>query len=273
MNGHRVDPETAERLLGGTLAEAQDGPRVLVGLLAAVRAAPRPYELTGEGAALQAFRVARAGDPVPGAVSRPPRRLRAGLVGAKLALAALLATATGGVALAALTGNLPVPPHGGAGGASATPSPRAGTDGRATPSVDPGRPATPAAPPTGRPGSPAAALAGLCTAYRAKDDADRGRALEAPPFAELVAAAGGREKVAGYCDALFPGNGRPTGSDATPPPHSSADPTARPGTGPTTRVTGQPEPTPGTLRSGLAPTTRPAGPPARKPASIRPSRR
>ncbi|WP_262283609.1 hypothetical protein [Micromonospora sp. MA102] len=270
MNEHRMDQETAERLLVGTLTEAQDGPQVLVGFLAAVRAAPRPHELTGEGAALQAFRVARAGGAVPVAVSRPPRRLHAGLFGAKVALAALLATVTGGVALAAVTGNLPVPPGRG-GGASLTPSPHPSTDGRATPTVDPGRATTPAAPPTGRPGSPAA-LAGLCTVYRAKNDADRGRALEAPPFAELVAAAGGREKVPGYCDALLTGHGKPTGSHGTPP-QPSAVPTTRPGVGPTARVTGQPEATPGTPEVRLATTTPPAKPPASKTASVRPSRR
>ncbi|MET7968284.1 hypothetical protein [Micromonospora sp. NPDC005305] len=276
MNGHRMDQETAERLLVGTVAEAQDGPRVLVRFLAAVRAAPRPHELVGEGAAVQAFRVARAGGAVPVAVSRPPRRLHAGLLGAKLALAALLATATGGVALAAVTGNLPGPTRGG-GGAGLTPSPGAGTGGPATPAADPSRPSTPAPTPTPPPGptdrsaSPSA-LAGLCTAYRAKNGADRGRALEAPPFAALVAAAGGPDRVPGYCDGLLHGKDEASGGNPTPPA-PSADPTQPPGTGPTTRLTGRPEPTSSTSRAGLAPTTRPGKPPARTPASVRPSRR
>ncbi|MFE9957635.1 hypothetical protein [Micromonospora sp. NPDC005299] len=273
MNGHRMDQETVERLLVGPVVEAQDGPQALVRFLAAVRAAPRPHELTGEGAALQAFRVAQAGGPV--AVSHPRRRLHAGRLGAKLALGALLATTTGGVALAAVTGSLPGPLRGG-GGAHPTPSPGAGTHGRATPTTDPSRPTTPTTPaagPTDRPSSPSA-LAGLCTAYRAKNDADRGRALEAPPFAALVSAAGGPEKVPGYCDGLLHGKDKPTGPGTDPTqPEPSADPTQPPGTGPTTRVTGRPEPAPSSPAAGLAPTTRPGKPPTRKPAPVRLSRR
>ncbi|MGW5672265.1 hypothetical protein ACWEVO_30740, partial [Micromonospora sp. NPDC003776] len=97
MNAHRMDQETVERLLVGPVADAQGGPEVLVRLLAAVRAAPHPHELTGEGAALQAFRLARAGSATV-LVSRPERRLLTSLLGAKVALAALLAAATGGVA-------------------------------------------------------------------------------------------------------------------------------------------------------------------------------
>ncbi|MEU5526294.1 hypothetical protein ABZ744_05080 [Micromonospora chersina] len=256
MNGHRMDQETVERLLVGPAADAQDGPEALVRFLAAIRAAPRPHELNGESAALQAFRMAQAGDPVPMRVSRPERRLRAGLVGAKLALAALLATATGGVALAAVTGHLPGPLGGG--GADTTASPSAGADGRPTPTGDPSHPTTPAGVPTDRSGNPSA-LAGLCTAYRAAGD-DRRRALEKPRFADLVAAAGGREQVAGYCDHLLDGKGKPT--------DPAADPTRRPSAEPTGRVTGRPEQTPDKPPAASPSTTRPAGPTVREPNSV-----
>ncbi|MET8838243.1 hypothetical protein ABZV78_30645, partial [Micromonospora sp. NPDC004540] len=152
MNGHRMDQETAERLLVGPVADAQNGPEALVRFLAAVRADPRPHELSGEGAALRAFRLARAGEPVP--VSRPERRFRAGLLGAKLALATALATATGGVALAAVTGHLPGP-LGGGGGTAPTATPSAGADGSATPSAGPRPPPPPGPRPADRPGRPA----------------------------------------------------------------------------------------------------------------------
>ncbi|MEU8191879.1 hypothetical protein AB0C00_32080, partial [Micromonospora carbonacea] len=72
MNAHRMDQETVERLLAGSAGDPVAGPvggsvggprrdqEPLVRLLAAVRAAPRPDELRGEGAALHAFRLARA---------------------------------------------------------------------------------------------------------------------------------------------------------------------------------------------------------------------
>ncbi|GGR92865.1 hypothetical protein GCM10010169_41510 [Micromonospora fulviviridis] len=267
-----MDQETVERLLVGPAADAQDGPDALVRFLAAVRAAPRPHELSGEGAALEAFRMAQAGDAVPVTVSRPERRLRAGLLGAKLALGALLATATGGVALAAVTGHLPGP-LGGGGGADTTASPSTGADGRPTQSAGPSQPATPAAAPTDGSGSPSA-VAGLCTAYRAKNEADRGRALDAPPFADLVSAAGGRDQVASYCEGLLHGKDKPTkpGADKTPP-QPSPDPTHRPGTESTARVTGQPVPAPSSPTAGFAPTTDPGDPPAQKPDSVRPSPR
>ncbi|MGR6318348.1 hypothetical protein Q2K19_01065 [Micromonospora soli] len=250
MNAHRMDQETAERLLGGPTVDAQDGPEVLVQLLAAVRAAPHPHELSGEGAALQAFRMARAGS-VP-AAARPERRLLTSLLAAKLALAALLAAGTGGVALAAVTGALPGPF--GTGGATTTPS---GGDDRPSSTGDPGGSPTPAAP-TARPGS-LAALAELCTAYRAQPGEDRRGSLETPRFADLVAAAGGREKVPGYCNQLLDGRGSPGGPNPGP--------TKRP------QTTRGPDRPPSAPAGTVAPTTRPAGPTVNRPATVGPSPR
>ncbi|MEV7330516.1 hypothetical protein [Micromonospora sp. NPDC093244] len=63
MDADQMDQETAERLLGGGPVDPSAGPRPLVLLLSAVRAAARPAELAGEGLAVQGFRSAR----------RPPR--------------------------------------------------------------------------------------------------------------------------------------------------------------------------------------------------------
>ncbi|TNH30157.1 hypothetical protein FHG89_08925 [Micromonospora orduensis] len=59
MDADQINQETAERLLGGGPVDPSAGPRPLVLLLSAVRAAPRPAELAGEGLAVQGFRSAR----------------------------------------------------------------------------------------------------------------------------------------------------------------------------------------------------------------------
>lgn len=248
MNAHRMDQETVERLLVGPVADPPDGPEALVRLLTAVRAAPRPHELTGERAAMEAFRTARAGS-VPMAASRPERRILAGLLSAKVALVALLAAAaTGGVALAAATGALP----GSLGGADdGTTAPSASADGRPTPTGGPSLSPTADAGASASPiGSPA--LVGLCTAYRKIDDGNRKRELEGPRFAELVSAAGGREKVPGYCDRVLDPGDNEGGR--------TVDPSGRPGGEPTGRVTGRPDRTPPTPDTREGATERATGP-------------
>ncbi len=257
MNAHRMDQETVERLLVGAVADAQDGPEALVRLFAAVRAAPHPHELSGEGAAVQAFRMARAGS-VP--VSRPRRGFLTNLLGAKVALATLLTAATGGVALAAATGTLP-----GSSGHDPAITPSASIGNGPTPTSDPDASATPGASPTDRPGG-AASLRGLCTAYRSEPGGNRREALKSPRFAELVTAAGGRERVAGYCAGLLNGQGGPNGS--------TAGGTKRPDTEPSDRVTGQPDRTSSAPAVTVAPaTSRPAGPAVNQPASVGPTPR
>ncbi|SCG76733.1 hypothetical protein [Micromonospora inositola] len=257
MNAHRMDQKTVERLLVGPIADPPDGPEALVRLLTAVRAAPRPRELAGERAALEAFRTARAGSvPVPAA--RPERRILAGLLSAKVALAALLA-ATGGVALAAATGTLP----GSVGGAGdSTTPPSASADGRPTPtggpSVSPTADAGPSDPPTGSP-----ALVGLCTAYRAAENGNRQRELESPRFAELVSAAGGRERVQDWCDRLLAGRDGPRGT--------ATSGTDRPGGGPTGRTTGRPDRATSTPEGPGNPAGRATGPSAKPPAPTGPT--
>ncbi|MCW3815048.1 hypothetical protein ONA91_11335 [Micromonospora sp. DR5-3] len=240
MTIHRMDQETAERLLVGPVVNAQDGPEVLIRLLAAVRAAPRPHELAGEGAAVQAFRAARAG--LLPAASRAERRFVASMLGAKIALAALLATATGGVALAAATGTLPDPLTN---GGDNTTTPSAGTARPTSPTTgpdaSPGRTAPGASPrptagPTGQPSSPSF-LTGLCTAYLARADENRRRALETPRFADLVSIAGGRDKVAGYCERLLDERERQNGATGQPGRPPTGGGNRQPAGGPATAAT------------------------------------
>ncbi|MFU8873817.1 hypothetical protein [Micromonospora sp. SL4-19] len=226
MDTHHMDQEQAECLLVGPVGDApQQGPEVLIRLLAAVRSAPRTHELSGEAAAVRGFRAMLDGS-APVVVSPPAHRFRAGWFSAKVTLAALLAATTAGVAVAATTGARPWP-SGGAHDATATPS--AGTGSGSAPAAGPHlspapdpSPPTPAPGPSDRPGRPAS-LAGLCTAYRAQVG-QRRHPLEAPPFADLVSAAGGPEKVAGYCDRLLDGRDKQQGPHADPTERSDPDP-------------------------------------------------
>ncbi|MEH0844993.1 hypothetical protein V6U81_21655 [Micromonospora sp. CPCC 205711] len=234
MKAHRMDQETVERLLVGPVVDPRDGREPLAALLTAVRAAPRPAELRGEHAAMQAFRLARAGAPlaVPVPVPVTARAGRPGVLGRvaglKIAVAGLAVAATGGVALAAATGALPGPLHrpdvrpvapsvGPTGGASATshPSP-AGTPS----TMDPTRPRA------------SAPSVGLCRAYRAGAGDNPGRTLDNPVFSDLIRDAGGREKVAGYCDQVTGEAASPTRPSAPestrPPATATARPDARP---------------------------------------------
>ncbi|MFG3298207.1 hypothetical protein [Micromonospora chersina] len=204
-----ADRAESERLLDAARAGAPAEPGVdpLAHLLAAAAAPADPGELAGEEQALAAFRAARAAPaPVPAVAPRPRHRFRLGA-----ALAGLAATATAGVAFAAVSldrGTEPTPPP--APSTSGSTSTGAGTptdsgSGSAGPAG--GVPST--APTRGASGGPgrsptAGQLAGLCRGYLAKSDQQRARALESPAFADLVTAAGGADRVEGYCLALVP---------------------------------------------------------------------
>jgi hypothetical protein len=206
-----IDRFTAERLLRGEPA----GPDGLAELLAAAAPPPAAGELAGEDAAVAAFREAHLG-PAPQLRRRSMvKTALAKLLTLKVAAAALTATAAGGVALAAGTGNLPGTP-------SDTPAPK--------------RPA--ATHSTGRTGShhkpassPSPSLVGLCHAFQAGAGDNPGKALESPAFRHLITTAGGKDKVAAYCTNLLkPSHGK-SGSHrpATPRSHRpTAHPTGRP---------------------------------------------
>jgi hypothetical protein len=215
-----LDDETVERLLRGELAPAAAPPGYaeVVELLAVTSAPPSPGELAGRAAALAELRaVTRPRRAAPGW-----RRRRAGLA----AVVVVGALVTGGVAGAA-TGHLPGPVRDAARGilgpqgdaASPTPPARPGT------STDPATTSGSAAAGTtigpqgpgpgtaaGGPASTAAGLEdnkGLCQAYLAGKGAEQGRKLEATALQALARAAGGEDKIAGYCAALLPDQAKP----------------------------------------------------------------
>ncbi|MDG4750485.1 hypothetical protein O7630_06025 [Micromonospora sp. WMMD718] len=228
MDASGLDQETVERLLVGRSGDTPTAPPGLAAVLDAVRAAPGTGELDGEAAAVAAFRAARW-----------MRRRRGARFGVRVAVAALAASLTGGVALAA-TGNLP---------RAARPAAPPVVTAPPAPSARPSPPAGSPAPRTPHPSSPP----GLCVAYRAVAEPERGRALATPAFSGLVAAAGGHDRVPDYCAGLLgddpPGkaggrgggrsahpvhpSGGPPGVDDLPPGHvgrpAGTPPGRRPG--------------------------------------------
>ncbi|MCG6497138.1 hypothetical protein [Kitasatospora sp. A2-31] len=260
----RIDRDTAEQLLGGAVggpSAGQDasltGPDVGAGstglpeggpvdrvarVLAAASAPAVAEELSGEEAALAAFREARlAPVPAPPAVPAPVRRrsmATAALARAfstKAVAVVLGATALGGVAVAAGTGNLPSALGGGSedrsrmpvvpaatgtsapgtksgasSGSSAARQPFGGpstTGGAATggPSAGAGGQSAPGAPSStpadGETKGGPNGLVSLCRGFTDRTGkGERPRLLTADPqFAALVAEAGGADKVEGYC--------------------------------------------------------------------------
>ncbi|RGC67498.1 hypothetical protein C5N14_19270 [Micromonospora sp. MW-13] len=224
MNAHRMDQETVERLLAGSAVGPQAGPQALVRLLAAVRAAPRPEELRGEDAALRAFRVAHGTPAVPVPARGARRTVLTGLLGVKAVLAALAVAATGGVTLAAVHGALP--PLAGTVDRPAAPAPATG---RPVPDGGPATRPSPAG--TRAPEVPPARLLTLCRALR--DEATQDRALTQTRYAQLVEAAGGRDRVTGWCAEALAEAGPdastgPAGT-ATAPPGGQGQPDGPPG--------------------------------------------
>ncbi|MEH1102897.1 hypothetical protein, partial [Micromonospora sp. CPCC 205561] len=228
MTAHRMDHRTVERLLGGLVVEPRDGSHPVAAVLTAARAAPRAEELTGEDAAVRAYRLARAGTPLP--VPGPRRRPALARLGVRAALAGGALALTGGVALAA-TGGVPQPsPRPPA--PTATDAPATATD--ASPAAPSDRPPAPTDGVDGRP-APDESVLRLCRAYRS--GADPGRSPGDPVPEELAEAAGGRDEVAGYCDRVLAGDPGRTGPPGAPGDRPGAGP---PGGGPVGRATGPP---------------------------------
>jgi hypothetical protein len=76
------------------------------------------------------------------------------------------------------------------------------------------------------PDATAAARAGLCRAWRAGQGADNGRRMDSVAFQALVTAAGGADKVAGYCEDVAAGSSVGAhGQGQASPPSVSAPPT------------------------------------------------
>jgi hypothetical protein len=223
-----LDDDTVERLLTGDLdaTHAPPGYAEVAALLAAAAAEPTPDELAGQASAVaelrtvvQARSTARA--PRPGR----SRRRRIGLAVA----VAVGALTTGGVAAA--TGHLPQPVTDAArgvltivgaespGGPGRAPAPSGAAPGAGGDTTD-GRGA-PAAGTDGHgqdqpgPASTAATRStdGRCRAFLA----GKGKTNDPAAFEALAAAAGGRDKIAAYCQARAPG-GASTGHRRGAPP-------------------------------------------------------
>ncbi|HEX6470008.1 MAG TPA: hypothetical protein VF069_13000 [Streptosporangiaceae bacterium] len=200
----KIGRTAAERLLRGEPADPRHPDDLLAALLATAAAPAHSGELAGEEAAVAAFRQARAAgafrslDTVARAGTareRPwdPARARGWMRHPmRVVLVALTATTAGGVALAASSSGWS---HDGADRTSAAPS-AAASGTFSAPSAGRAPDRTPAA-------VPHPATVGLCRAYRAGAGDAPGKATEDPAFTSLIRAAGGREKVAGYCDAVL----------------------------------------------------------------------
>jgi hypothetical protein len=101
------------------------------------------------------------------------------------------------------------------------------------------------------PDATAAARAGLCRAWQAGNGADNGRRTDSVAFQALAAAAGGDDKVAGYCADVTTGSAGDHGQGQASPP-SGSPPSTRispPSSGP------PPEAGPGGHGQGAPPTT------------------
>jgi len=121
----------------------------------------------------------------------------------KAAAVAAVVLGTGGVALAASTGAIPMP----------LPNHHAVPSASATTSQPGGRPDSSTHPGTA---DPSPSLVGLCRAYTAGAGADHGKALENPAFQALITAAGGNDGVDAFCAKLLASAGPGQNPDSQP---------------------------------------------------------
>jgi hypothetical protein len=201
-----ISDATADFLLAG--GEVGD-PTVqdLAQVLAAASAPGSARELYRESTAAAAFAAAHLTQPRRRGFSG---RMAMSALGVKLT-AALAAAAVGGVVLAASTGVLPGPLHP-APSSSDMPRPAVSASG------EPVRSVTPSPQPTSQRSSPQSSLRGLCSAYLNSPSADE---RNSHLTADLITAAGGVDKVEGYCMGLV---GMPTKPKPTPPVQPSRTP-------------------------------------------------
>lgn len=196
----RVD---AERLLDTGVG----GPEPLATLLAAVTPSPASSEVTGERGALTEFRAAHFAT----ARSRRARAMLKSLLAdraAKVTVAATAAVAaTGGIAVAAVTGHLPGTPHH---------QDRMGSAPTPTTTHKSSQPSHSAAAhkilPAPKPSDPPAShrrtdsspwLPPLCRAFQANATENPRRAIDHRNFSVLVSVAGGMDSVADFCVRLI----------------------------------------------------------------------
>ncbi|MEV6713379.1 hypothetical protein AB0M48_15210 [Lentzea sp. NPDC051208] len=203
----RIDRRTAEQLLRtapGQLPVA--GHDRLSDLLAAAGAPARDQELAGEQAAMAAFRDARL---APAPQRWRPRMLKAALANLlAVKIAGVAALTAGGIALAAAAGTLP-------GQQREEPTTPAGTT--TVVSTTSATTAATSKGPEQKPdnsASPSPSLKGLCQAYTAGAGSEHGKSHDNPAFSALITAAGGAERVPGFCADLL--GEKPGKSDHAP---------------------------------------------------------
>lgn len=215
---HRgLDDETVERLLRGDRVDDPTA-RLLARVLRAAAGPATSDDLRGAERIFAAHSAATRQPNGGRTVRFGPRLARS--VSLKLVATVAVATAAGGVALAASTGVLPTPLHPGPDRthSNATPKPTAsGATGSSRPSPVPSASA-----------ATDAAVAALCEAYQATDPSQRQRALATPEFAPLVMAAGTAEKVPAFCATTTTAAHSSPEPHVSPSPHPTGRPTARP---------------------------------------------
>jgi hypothetical protein len=260
-----ADQDLLERLLDGPLDAGSVPPGYggLARLLAAATAPAAPDELAGEQLAMATFAAEMRSHP-PTLVPRRtavPRKVFT-MKAAATALVAVLSV--GGVAAAA-TGLLPGQASPVANQAPASTGADAAAHGLGQAAVANVGGTAHAGATDGQggasavgPDATAAARAGLCRAWQAGQGGEHGRRMDAVAFQALVAAAGGADKVAAYCEDVAAGSSAGAhGQGQASPPSVSAPPTTHspPGSGPPTDP-GPPASTgPGGHGQGGPPTT------------------
>ena len=223
-----ADQDLLERLLDGRVdpASAPPGYGRLARLLAAATAPAAPEELAGEQRVLGEFTAVMRSHPPTLSPRRTPVPRK--LLTIKAAAAALVAVLSIGGVAAAAGGLLPDQASPVAGQAVATTGADAAAHGlgKAAAANLGGSAQAGATEGQGRasavgPDATAAAKAGLCRAWQAGNGADNGRRTDSVAFQALAAAAGGDDKVAGYCTDVTTGSAGDHGQGQASPPSGS----------------------------------------------------
>ena len=253
----------AERLLADPAASDS----VLGTVLAAAGGTARPGELRRENDAVTTFHSARVTtSPASRAGFVSPTALgRRAASRAVVATGAVVALATGGLALASSAG-LPLLPGPASDQANESvakaPKPTETSSETSTKSTESTEPTEDAETETAESATPTPNFRGLCKAYQATDHSAHGKSLDSAAFTALATEADGVDKIATYCVALIgepKETGRPT--DKPTPGKPTSKPTPSKPTGkPTDQPTGQPSalPTPTDKPSPGKPTDKPA---------------
>jgi hypothetical protein len=228
-----TDQDLLERLLDGRLdpASAPPGYGGLARLLAAATAPAAPEELAGERQALAEFTAVLRSHPSTLSPRRTPVPRKVFTM--KAAAAALVAVLSLGGVAAAASGLLPDQASPVADQAPATTGADAAAHGlgQAAAANLGGTAQAGSTAGQGResavgPDAHAAARAGLCRAWQAGQGGDHGRRMDAVAFQALVAAAGGADKVAGYCEDVTAGGAGADNQGKASPPSVSAPSTS-----------------------------------------------